>query len=245
LEIGRGLPKIIVPIVEETTEKIAAKAATFRGMPVDLVEWRADFFDHALDTERVLCTLTRLREAVGNMPILYTFRTAREGGKKVIGLEAYTALNTAVAESGNADLIDVEILSGDDVVRKNIANIHAAGGFVVGSNHDFSATPDKETLVARMRKMQEMGADIAKIAVMPNSSVDVLTLLMATAEMSEEYADRPLITISMSQRGVISRLTGELFGSAATFGSVDKTSAPGQIPVEQLAALMNSLHSLL
>jgi 3-dehydroquinate dehydratase-1 len=96
-----------------------------------------------------------------------------------------------------------------------------------------------------MRKMQDMGADIAKIAVMPNSSVDVLTLLMATAEMSEEYADRPLITISMSQRGVISRLTGELFGSAATFGSVDRTSAPGQIPVEQLAALMNSLHSLL
>jgi 3-dehydroquinate dehydratase-1 len=245
LEIGRGLPKIIVPIVEESTEKIATKAATFRRMPVDLVEWRADFYDHALDTERVLYTLTRLRETVGNMPILFTFRTAREGGKKVIGLEAYTALNTAVAESGNADLIDVELLAGDDVVRQNIANIHAAGGLVVGSNHDFSATPDKETLIARMRKMQDMGADIAKIAVMPKSSVDVLSLLTATAEMSEKYADRPLITISMSQRGVISRLTGELFGSAATFGSVDKISAPGQIPVEQLAALMNSLHSLL
>jgi 3-dehydroquinate dehydratase-1 len=245
LEIGRGLPKIIVPVVEETTEKIAAKAATLRGMRVDLVEWRADFFEQAFDTERVLHTLARLREAVGNMPILFTFRTAGEGGKKAIGMEAYTALNKAVAESGSADLIDVEILSGDDVVSRNIANIHAAGGLVIGSNHDFAATPAKDTLIARLRKMQDMGADIAKIAVMPNSSVDVLTLLRATAEMSEKHADRPLITISMSQRGVISRLTGELFGSAATFGSVDKTSAPGQIPVEQLAALMNSLHSLL
>jgi len=244
LEIGRGLPKIIVPIVEETTDKIAARAATFEGRPVDLVEWRADFYEHAPDTERVLDTLTRLREAVGNMPILFTFRTAREGGKKAIGFEAYTALNKAVAASGNADLVDVEIMSGDDVVRQNIANVHAAGGFVVGSNHDFAATPDKESLIARMRKMQEMGADIAKIAVMPNSSADVLTLLTATAEMAEKYADRPLITISMSQRGVISRLTGELFGSAATFGSVDKTSAPGQIPVEQLAALLKSLHDL-
>jgi len=92
--------------------------------------------------------------------------------------------------------------------------------------------------------MQDMGADIAKIAVMPNSTTDVLTLLIATAEMFERYADRPLITISMSPRGVITRLTGELFGSAATFGSVDKTSAPGQIPVTELAALLTKLHSL-
>ena len=244
LEIGRGLPKIIVPIVEETTEKITARAATFQNIPVDLIEWRADFFEHALNTERVLYTLTKLREVVGNLPILFTFRTAREGGQKVLEMAAYTALNKAIAESGNADLIDVEILSGDDVVRKNIANIHAAGVFVVGSNHDFSATPDKDTLIARMRKMQDMGADIAKIAVMPNSTTDVLTLLIATAEMFERYADRPLITISMSPRGVITRLTGELFGSAATFGSVDKASAPGQIPVTELAALLTKLHSL-
>ena len=245
LELGRGLPKIIVPIVEETAERIAAKAATLHDMAIDLVEWRVDFFDHALDTERVLCALTRLREALGNMPILFTFRTAREGGQKAIEPAAYTALNKAIAESGNADLIDVEIMSGDDVVRENIANIHAAGVFVVGSNHDFAATPAKDTLIARMRKMQDMGADIAKIAVMPNSTTDVLTLLMATAEMSEKYADRPLITISMSPRGVITRLAGELFGSAATFGSVDKTSAPGQIPVEELASVLNKLHSFL
>jgi len=156
VEIGRSLPKIIVPIVEETAEKIAARAATFRKMPVDLVEWRADFFEHALDTERVLGTLARLREAIGNMPILFTSRTAREGGAQAIGLAAYTALNKAIAASGNADLIDVEMLLGDEVVRENIANIHAAGVAVVGSNHDFSATPDKETLIARMRKMQDI-----------------------------------------------------------------------------------------
>lgn len=52
-------------------------------------------------------------------------------------MEAYTALNTAVAQSGDADAVDVEVFSGDEVVRRNIQAIHAAGKAVVGSNHDF------------------------------------------------------------------------------------------------------------
>lgn len=244
LDIGRGLPKIIVPIVEPTAEAIAARAASFAGKPVDLIEWRADFYEHALEPDLVVTTLAQLRQAAGNLPILFTLRTTREGGKAAVSPEAYTALNTAVARSGLADLIDVEILSGDEVVRQNIDSIHAAGSKVIGSNHDFSATPPREVLVSRLVKMVEMGADIAKIAVMPRSRLDVLTLLAATAEMKDRYPDHPLITIAMSQLGVVTRITGELFGSAATFGSVDKTSAPGQIPVEQLAALLKSMHEL-
>jgi len=36
-----------------------------------------------------------------------------------------------------------------------------------------------------------------------------------------------------------------VFGSAATFGSVGKGSAPGQIPVEQLAQALEILHGAL
>lgn len=49
--------------------------------------------------------------------------------------------------------------------------------------------------------MQELGADIPKIAVMPQSRKDVLTLLSATEEMASKYADRPIITMSMSATG--------------------------------------------
>ena len=62
--------------------------------------------------------------------------------------------------------------------------------------------------------MQDYGADIPKMAVMPKSKQDVLTLLSATLEMSEQFADRPIITMSMAGTGVVSRLTGETFGSA-------------------------------
>ena len=93
--------------------------------------------------------------------------------------------------------------------------------------------------------MQDLGADILKIAVMPNDKKDVLKLLAATEEMANEYADRPIITMSMAGTGVISRLCGEVFGSAVTFGSAKKASAPGQIDVEDLNQVLNLLHKSL
>ena len=84
----------------------------------------------------------------------------------------------------------------------------------------------------------KLGADIPKIAVMPQSKKDVLTLLAATEEMASEHADRPIITISMGKDGMISRLCGEVFGSALTFGTAGKASAPGQINVDELRQVL-------
>lgn len=243
VEIGAGAPKVIVPIVADTAEGILAKAAEFASHDMHVVEWRVDFYQDVFDIAKVLDTLSKLRKALGNTPILFTFRTKKEGGEKEIDMEAYTALNKAVAESGNVDAVDVEIFSGDQVVRENIDNIHASGVVVVGSNHDFGKTPAKADLIYRLRKMQDMGADLPKIAVMPKSPADVITLLDATQEMANQYADRPIITMSMGGQGVISRLCGEVFGSAMTFGAVGQVSAPGQISVEQLNQVLAVIHA--
>ena len=80
---------------------------------------------------------------------------------------------------------------------------------------------------------------------MPRSKRDVLTLLAATEEMATDYADRPIITMSMSGTGVISRLCGEVFGSALTFGAAAKASAPGQMGVEDLSTVLGLLHKSL
>ena len=180
-----------------TAQGILEKAREFRAHALDVVEWRVDFYEDVFQLPKVLSTLKGLREILGETPILFTFRTRKEGGEKEIDMEAYTALNTAVAQSGDADAVDVEVFSGDEVVRRNIQAIHAAGKAVVGSNHDFGGTPDKADLLFRLRKMQELGADIPKIAVMPRCPGDVIALLDATQEMSGKYADRPIITMSM------------------------------------------------
>ena len=77
---------------------------------------------------------------------------------------------------------------------------------------------------------------------MPQTKQDVLVLLSATAWMQENYPDTPIITMSMAQDGMVSRICGETFGSAVTFGSAKKASAPGQISVKELVKILEVLH---
>ena len=238
LVIGEGKPKVIVPIVGKTETAILAKADEIDYDTIDAIEWRVDFYDDVFNIDKVKMTAEKLRAKIGEKPLIFTFRTGNEGGEKAISMSEYIALNTAIAKSGFVDIIDVEIFSGDEIVRTIIDNVHDAGKFVIASNHDFQKTPPESELISRMQKMQDMGADLPKIAMMPTSKEDVLTLLSATLKMHTLYADRPIITMSMSGKGVISRLSGEVFGSAMTFGAVGQVSAPGQIPVENLNSVL-------
>ena len=245
ITLGEGRPKICVPIVGQTKDDILLEAGTFARIPVDVVEWRVDWFEDVFDTDKVLDVAKDLQTILKDTPILFTFRTSKEGGEKAISNEAYKALNMAVAKSGYVDLIDVEAFTGEEIVKSMIREAHSYGVKVIASNHDFDKTPDKEDIVGRLRKMQELGADIPKIAVMPQSKLDVLTLLSTTEEMNRLYADRPIITMSMAGTGVISRLCGEVFGSALTFGAAGKASAPGQMGVNDLNTVLNLLHKSL
>ncbi len=170
--------------------------------------------------------------------LLATCRTSNEGGEIAIDDETYADLTVALAESGAVDLVDVEYRRDRAAVERIVAAAHARGVAVVASNHDFDATPPKDEIVARLCEMQELGADICKIAVMPRSTTDVLTLLDATRTMHEDHADRPLITMSMGGLGVVSRIAGQVFGSAATFGMVGTASAPGQVAAEELRSVL-------
>ena len=211
-------------------------------IPIDVVEWRVDWFEGVFDFAEVEDVLKELRDILGDTPLLMTFRTSREGGEKAIDADAYKELNIKAAKSGYVDFVDVEIFTGDTIVSEIINEVHAAGVKVIASNHDFDKTPAKADIIYRLRKMQDMGADIPKIAVMPQSKKDVLTLLAATEEMTSCYADRPIITMSMAGTGVISRLCGEVFGSSMTFGAAGKASAPGQMGVEDLNTVLALLH---
>ena len=245
IEIGAGIPKICVPIVGVTREEILAAAETIKSTKADVVEWRVDWYEDIFDFAKTEETVKALREVLGETPILFTFRTSKEGGEKSIETETYVELNQNAAKTGLVDLVDVEAFTGDDAVKAVVETAHANGVKVIASNHDFHKTPAKDEIVSRLRKMQELGADIPKIAVMPQNKKDVLTLLSATEEMASEYADRPIITMPMSGTGVISRLCGEVFGSALTFGAVGKVSAPGQMGIEDLTTVLGLLHKSL
>ena len=222
----------------------------------DIVEWRVDYFEEIDDVEKVKETLGELKILLGRIPILFTCRTKQEGGEKEISAEDYINLYREVIGTGNADLVDVEMMLGEEVCSTLLECAHNNNVYVVMSSHDFEKTPDKETLVERFRSMQEQGADVPKIAVMPHNAGDVITLLAATNEFTEKYADRPVISMSMGWLGSISRISmsmgwlgsisrisGEFFGSALTFGAAKHVSAPGQLSVNDVNYILKVLHN--
>ncbi|WP_315077507.1 type I 3-dehydroquinate dehydratase [uncultured Clostridium sp.] len=242
LKLGEGIPKICVPLVGKTNEEILTEAENLKALKLDLVEWRVDHYKDVEDIEKVKEILSKLRETVQDLPILFTFRSAKEGGEKEVPTEYYAKLNKNIAETEMVDLIDVELFTGDDVVTDIVDYAHEKNVKVVMSNHDFDKTPDREEIIKRLCKMQELNADLPKIAVMPQSTTDVLTLLCATNDMVTKYATRPIITMSMAGLGVISRIAGETFGSALTFGAAKVASAPGQVEVSELDKVLKLMH---
>lgn len=238
--LGEGRPKICVPLTGASRKELLAEIAAVKTTKADLVEWRVDYFTEVMDTTRVLETLAALRAALGDFPLLFTFRTAREGGEKAIDTESYVALNSAVAAGKNADAVDVELFEGDVAVTRVVESAHQNGVAVVVSSHDFSRTPGREELVARLAKMRALGGDVPKVAVMPERFADVLELMAATDEYVRS-ADCPVITMSMNKLGCISRVAGQYYGSSLTFGSVTKASAPGQLAVGDLSAVLDIL----
>lgn len=240
ITIGDGLPKIIVPMVGNTAEELEKEAELIHTLDCDLVEWRIDFFEQVSNFQAV-ASLSHNLKAILEKPLLITFRTKNEGGVYDLSESDYFELYKTIISNGNLNLLDVELFMPEKQVNELIDLAHKNEIKIIMCNHDFQKTPEKEEIIHRLRSMQDRGADICKIAVMPTASEDVLTLLDATREMYETYAQVPLITMSMGALGMISRVSGQVFGSAATFGSATTASAPGQVPVVELRKMLETL----
>ena len=237
--IGQGRPKIIVPIVGKTQAEVIQAAKDASKSSGDLVEWRIDFYE---DVEKAgaVSELSQEVKQLVNKPLLITFRTFEEGGERELSYEQYVALYQEIINEGHVDLLDIELFIPEEKLDGLIQECRSQGIYVVLCNHDFERTPPEEEIIRRLELMESKGADICKIAVMPQTPEDVLTLLKAT-HRRQQFSKVPLITMSMGNLGMVSRLAGEVFGSAATFGSLGKASAPGQMAVEDLAVALKNL----
>ncbi len=240
--LGDGHIKVIVPLTARGTAGLLAEAAELAGQPADIAEWRIDYFGPVAGGDPEIAEIRAAAAALAKatpLPILATFRTAREGGHPIDD-DAYRALLIALAESGSVAAIDLEIARGAAVTGPVLEAAYKAEVPVIGSFHDFEATPGAPAIRAKLEELAASGADILKVAYMPASSADVLTLLDATRQASAELP-QPLITVAMGELGTLSRVAGGLVGSSATFARVTGPSAPGQVPASELAPVLRAL----
>ena len=232
--IGEGKPKVCVPIVESHDEAILNKLKEFNELEVDMIELRIDFYENIHQEDALRNLFLNIAALQIQKPVILTIRTAAEGGEVEIDPKDYFNVYKLAVEANAFDIYDVELALG--------TNIHDAGKYMLMSSHNFDRTPEVDSLMQKFRSMDSLEADIMKVAVMPEDYQDLLNLLSFTVQAKHEYAQKPIVTMSMSYIGLTSRLVGEQFGSAITFASVGKASAPGQIDYQELNQMLDIIH---
>lgn len=235
---GGKEPLVCAPLVGATEEAVLHQLAVVAPKQPDLLEWRVDFFSGIADLGRTVDLGRAIRARAGAIPVIFTRRSSREGGKAItLDEDQVFELYAAVCRAGCVELFDYELGVGERHFQQAVALSEETGIPLIASFHDFQGTPGREELLAKFVAMEQAGADIAKIAVMPRGLGDVLTLLDATLTARDAIA-LPIISMSMGAYGSLSRLFGWVFGSSVSFAVGDQSSAPGQVPIEQLNAVV-------
>lgn len=242
--LGNGTPKICVPIIGKDRDSILKQARQIKEAEPDLVEWRGDFYEDVLDQEAVCELAGQIAGILGEIPILFTFRTKAEGGSRTLAIGEYIELNRSVSKCEHINAVDVEVYMDQKRMKELICEIKSQGKVVIGSHHRFHQTPSHEDMLEIIKGIEKAGAQILKLAVMPLNHDDVNRLLLITNECTCGFVEHPVVTMSMGELGVQSRISGELYGSAMTFACVGEASAPGQLEIQELKKAMADVHLL-
>lgn len=241
VSFGQGPSKICIPLTGACYEELMDETSPPMLLYGDMVEWRADYYAPDGEIASVTGMLKDVRKNIGELPLLFTFRSREEGGFGRVSDDAYFDLNESILRSGKADILDLELSRDQAGLKDLIKKSESAGVKIILSYHNFLETPSTKEMLKKLQRMQDLGAHMTKIAVMPKDMKDVLTLLFLSQSMREEYADVPFIAVSMGEKGVMSRVFSGSFGSAITYGAGSHASAPGQIKAEDLRNIMDIL----
>ena len=228
-----GLPKLCIPLTAGDLPALNAQLLAAEALPADLYELRADFLYGGAGPA------LRLLNEKSSRPVLCTLRTKPQGGQMELSPEEYESRIEEIIGLGGFQLIDIELACGGARASRLVGLAHEKGLGTVMSQHCFQNTPPQARMVETLLRMKALGADLPKLAVMPQTPGDVLALLAATLEAAEQIG--PVITMSMGELGKISRVCGGLTGSCMTFGAGAEASAPGQLPADRLWEILRDL----
>lgn len=239
--LDHGAPVVCVPVIDQKKADIIASVDTLVSDGVEMIEWRADFYEALLDPDALRDLLQILRSKTQETILLVTVRTSLEGGQVTLTPQEREDLLIRIAQAHCADFIDIEYFTYEQPADL-IHRLQMEGALVVASHHNFEKTPATEEMLQRLEVMAEADADVVKLAVMPQKIKDVLDLLQVTEEFKFRNREVPLITMSMGRIGMLSRISGEIFGSCVTFGAGATESAPGQLRRKDLEEILAVLH---
>lgn len=242
LLIGGERPKICIPIIGKSPAELIEKTKKSLDFDPDMYEFRADYFKDIRNPNKLIEILKNIRELIGEAPLIATIRSKEEGGEAALDLEEYLYLNKEIIESKMADIVDLELNRGREVIEGLVDRAGRRETSLLLSFHDFHRSMSKEELISLFVEMQSLPADLIKIAIMTKNERDLLDLFDASLTIKRKYADRPFISIGMGESGVLSRVGGGVFGSSITFAKGVGASAPGQVDAKLTKIFLDEIH---
>lgn len=237
--IGRAdRPLICTPLVGKTRAAVLEEISIVVPKQPDLIEWRVDSLESKSDIASVIDLATEIKATADGIPLIFACRMQDEGGgSSPLNDSDILKLFVAACASRCIDAIDYEMSNSAfnlamlrEVSREN-------GVTMIMSYHNHEFTPDGAELAEKFVDAERLGADVAKVIVMPKGSEDVLALLGATLKASRKCRI-PLVALSMGGLGSLSRVFGWVYGSAVTFAAGMNSSAPGQMSIEELRPVL-------
>lgn len=221
---------ICVSVAEPTTEKCIK---TLEGL--EFAEVRLDCLKASVED----------MQAIFSRPLrlIATFMPSNLQKKSVqtnIDNETRKRFLIAAIEAG-AKYVDIEHNSDSSYREELIEKARSKNCQVIISFHDFSGTPEEDTLEKIRMDCFKKGADIVKIACKANTQKDNLKLLGLLNK--KDYHGKTMV-IGMGKSGRITRIVAPLLGSPFTFASLSrgKETAEGQIEKDILHQLVKTLN---
>ncbi len=194
----------------------------------DLLEFRIDpLVDHQ--------PLLHQRMDETTVPLIVTVRDPAEGGLNGLAVEERARHMRAFLP--HASLLDIEIRN-LEVFAPVVAEARDARVTVLGSYHDFEATPSESTLLDTVERGRDRGADIVKIAVALHRAADLHTLLRV---FEAQRSRGPMAIMGMGPLGMGSRVLFAQCGSLLTYTYLKRPNAPGQWSAERMRTLFADL----
>jgi 3-dehydroquinate dehydratase-1 len=198
-------------------------------------EW-ADVVEFRMD--RAEAPVEQLADYDGDLSVLATNRARWAGGDAPDAGRLDRLLEAAAFDAVQA--VDVELESARDG-SETVDALQSRDVHLVVSYHEFDGTPDLSTLDETFRECARYG-DVAKVATHATDSADTLRMLRATHGATADGLR--VAGISMGEVGRHTRVVAPLYGSRlgyAPLGSDERDYAPGQIPLDELAGLIDAL----
>lgn len=173
---------------------------------------------------------TWIREAKNaGLPLIGTLRSEKEGGAfKGSEADRFELIKKIIQD---VDFIDIERKSSKKNIFECMKSAKKSDTKIIISSHFFKEMPSLKKIEKTLKKSFERGADIAKVAVMPEKKEDVLTLYKAGLRSK---TPEKICLIAMGNLGKQTRILAPFYGSVLSYGSIDGEAAPGQLPVDRI-----------